>query len=1057
MPEFADQADYKYWAFISYSHSDRAWGDWLHRALETYRVPHHLVGQAARHGVVPKRAFPIFRDREELPGSADLGENLSRALQASRYLVVICSPRSAGSMWVGEEIKQFKALGREGRVLCLIVDGEPNASDKPGMESDECFPAAVRFRVDTHGALSSERTEPIAADARQGKDGKTNAKLKVLAGLLGVDYDALKQRDQARRMRRLQMVTAASVVLVATLTFLSVGFYQAKGQAEIARDAADRARTVAEAERQRALENLKESYNHRGLSAFYDQAPDRALFFLNEARRIDPTQTFTRYALADAWARVRDLTLALPGEQKPITRIEWSPDGGHLALQDSVGRVRQYRVATRERLLATAGRIQSISAPLVAQAGAVIAGFSAVPDPVDPNRLVRAIERHGADGRVLGEALRWPTEWPDVEDMALSPSGRYLLYNVATDPPVTRVHDFEHAELADIELSLSEPFGNSRWVFSDDESYLLQNHYSGSAPFYVTVRDAGGLELARLDVPARVEVIGLHGSLAVLGCADGSLWAYDLAHPQAPQWKHTGLHTGGISTLAFDRSGERLLSTDVLGQVAVWSARDGSTVWQRPSADHGLIYAGALSDDGQRIAVGFGTTVIIYDLATKNRVIHDWHKTPVKRLAFSADASLVAAATETGQVQVWRADAPVQAKSESYALPERAMFTRISKVDTGRYLVEGSAVYLLDARSRAITKIADTPQRMTLAPAERMFGIGYAWGQSLVVTLDAKGAPLSRNEFTHTGKALLEAPPAPGDVSMLVVMAGERIVGLGPDATTLPLEVALPGTTGDAWSVHFSADGARGFVAFANGRLLEIELSAEGVREVSWHQPLAGGATPTVLDISSSGDRLLLRRDQSVHVFEPDEQRTVTLSGSELLSAAFVGAHSARRIATVDTSGNFAAWSLEAQLLAQGAVIKPSPSGVQLGATRSRPGTGVVPVGDNTVATSVDARIYLWRLEDGRLLWRSTPLVEPGMQSVVNVLAAIEEGGALVATTTSAGLPQSFNRVIRVPVPGSDSSTSMPNVATVDAFVRDTLGYVYRGGALMSAPVALPK
>ena len=35
---------FKYRAFISYSHKDRAWGDWLHKALEGYRVPGRLVG-----------------------------------------------------------------------------------------------------------------------------------------------------------------------------------------------------------------------------------------------------------------------------------------------------------------------------------------------------------------------------------------------------------------------------------------------------------------------------------------------------------------------------------------------------------------------------------------------------------------------------------------------------------------------------------------------------------------------------------------------------------------------------------------------------------------------------------------------------------------------------------------------------------------------------------------------------------------------------------------------------------------------------------------------------
>jgi len=50
--------DYKYKAFISYSHQDKKWGDWLHRALETYRVPKGLVGKETRYGAVPNRLFP---------------------------------------------------------------------------------------------------------------------------------------------------------------------------------------------------------------------------------------------------------------------------------------------------------------------------------------------------------------------------------------------------------------------------------------------------------------------------------------------------------------------------------------------------------------------------------------------------------------------------------------------------------------------------------------------------------------------------------------------------------------------------------------------------------------------------------------------------------------------------------------------------------------------------------------------------------------------------------------------------------------------------------------
>ena len=48
-PAVAEE-EYRYWAFISYSHQDEAWARWLHGALETYRVPRRLVGRVTRGG-----------------------------------------------------------------------------------------------------------------------------------------------------------------------------------------------------------------------------------------------------------------------------------------------------------------------------------------------------------------------------------------------------------------------------------------------------------------------------------------------------------------------------------------------------------------------------------------------------------------------------------------------------------------------------------------------------------------------------------------------------------------------------------------------------------------------------------------------------------------------------------------------------------------------------------------------------------------------------------------------------------------------------------------------
>tara|TARA_B100001057_G_scaffold14794_1_gene14003 strand:+ start:706 stop:1617 length:912 start_codon:yes stop_codon:yes gene_type:complete len=240
---------FKYKAFISYSHQDKKWGDWLHKKLETYKVPKGLIGKQTGAGIVPKTLFPIFRDREELPTSHQLGKVIGQALRDSSHLLIICSPRSAKSQWVNEEIKEFKRLGKSNNILCLIIGGEPNAADKPGFEEEECFPEAAKYEIGQDGELGTQRTEPIAADAREGKDGKRNSLLKVVAGLLGVGFDDLKQRDLLRKQKRMAILSGVSMALVAVMAGLTLLAFDREMEAKNARIEAENARLIAETER----------------------------------------------------------------------------------------------------------------------------------------------------------------------------------------------------------------------------------------------------------------------------------------------------------------------------------------------------------------------------------------------------------------------------------------------------------------------------------------------------------------------------------------------------------------------------------------------------------------------------------------------------------------------------------------------------------------------------------------------------------------------------------------------------------------------------------------
>ena len=220
---------FRYWAFISYSHQDHAWGRWLHRALETYRIPSRLIGQPIAAGTIPPRLSPVFRDRDELPTATDLDRTVAEALRQSWSLVVICSPAAAASRWVNEEVREFQRLGRADRIHCLLVDGAADDTGAP------CFPPALRERSSSGEAPG----EPIAADARRGGDGKASARLKLVAGILGISFSKLVQRDHQRGYRRIALLATAAVLALVVLAGFTVATLTSRRDAEAQRSHAE--------------------------------------------------------------------------------------------------------------------------------------------------------------------------------------------------------------------------------------------------------------------------------------------------------------------------------------------------------------------------------------------------------------------------------------------------------------------------------------------------------------------------------------------------------------------------------------------------------------------------------------------------------------------------------------------------------------------------------------------------------------------------------------------------------------------------------------------------
>ncbi|BAF73050.1 TIR domain-containing protein [Sulfurovum sp. NBC37-1] len=207
-----------YKAFIGYSHDDEAFGSWLHKELEKYKIPRKLRED---YQTLPKSLYPIFRDRYELNAGDDLGVEILKALENSDALIVVCSTKSADSKWVNKEIVDFKMMHGEDRVFPIIVDGEPFAIESDKFDDVlECFPEALKYKLDSEGNLTDERTSILASSTIEKEDGRELAKLKLIAGILGVPFGEFYRRDEEQKRRdRIKLISIWSL-----FTLVIVGF-----------------------------------------------------------------------------------------------------------------------------------------------------------------------------------------------------------------------------------------------------------------------------------------------------------------------------------------------------------------------------------------------------------------------------------------------------------------------------------------------------------------------------------------------------------------------------------------------------------------------------------------------------------------------------------------------------------------------------------------------------------------------------------------------------------------------------------------------------------------
>ena len=227
-------------AFISYKREDEKWAKWLQYKLEHYRLPSEILKKNPNIEFSRKPRH-VFKDTTDLSGGL-LEEEIRKALDSSKYLIVICSPRASQSPWVCKEVQHFIDIGREEYIIPFIIDGKPNASNP----EEECFPEGLRLLSDEREILGININE-------MGRDATA---IKVIARMFGLRFDTLWQRhERAKRRRNFMYVVLLiiSILIAGAMVYLA---QKAEKQAKLANENKEK----AEIQRNKALALIAKQY-----------------------------------------------------------------------------------------------------------------------------------------------------------------------------------------------------------------------------------------------------------------------------------------------------------------------------------------------------------------------------------------------------------------------------------------------------------------------------------------------------------------------------------------------------------------------------------------------------------------------------------------------------------------------------------------------------------------------------------------------------------------------------------------------------------------------------
>jgi len=315
-----------YKAFISYSHAaDGQLAPALQNGLQQFAKPWYRL-----------RALDIFRDGTSLAVNPALWPSIENALRDSEYLLLMASPESAASLWVGREVEWWLTHRDPDHLLIILTDGE--------LAWDEDAPGFDRTRSNVvpqilHGAYAQE---PLWLDLRWAK---TQAQLSLdnpsfrdavgdLASTLhGRPKDELLGEDVRQHHRRQRLARSAIAGLVMLTIASGIGAWVAYQQRERALAALQRGDELI----QYMLFELRDKLQPIGQLELLDNVNERAMAYYDSFGDEPQTVDSLRRQAAGLFNRSQVL-LARGDLQTALTAIEAGIERLDSAIEQAPGR-----------------------------------------------------------------------------------------------------------------------------------------------------------------------------------------------------------------------------------------------------------------------------------------------------------------------------------------------------------------------------------------------------------------------------------------------------------------------------------------------------------------------------------------------------------------------------------------------------------------------------------------------------------------------------------------------------------------------------------------------